>query len=766
MLFHSTIYRTDVQLATPSTFTVSFIVPEFKLSNAKYQIYTIDKNTVFQDINGFDFYIPEKIVISLSQSNVDAYCYTDIDRKELQITRAPDPVNPGNYIYLINYDNVQQLKRVIKKFIVPSYEIGSSFIFSQNIDDYTGLVSARAWWNTTGVPANTAELERQQGNVISSLFGFEEFNVKYYKYGSTRYDLDLFMQIYERNITLETGNGLIGRYLNANTEIILEVITCMGDEGNLKNTSFTLGEVTTEIIDNDDTSRLFNTSINGVSAIGGIGGKKVASVDELRQAIFDKISFRNSLTSINDFENFFKFNNFKPFVDAKFLDARSFLFIFNALFDRKTNDVIQTAAINISEATLAMNPFYPTYNYNGIELISPFYYKFLSTNETEAYMVNPSIPIKLTADLDSTVLTQAATSSIKNSLNQLGIELKYDFERRKSYFKITYGVDPIYSYRITTDQFAFTLDYTNSYTWEVNTLFTDDYCILLEPVTGFKLEIIDRDNNIVSTQKSYEDYYQLISKQILYKYFKVDETASDYALQIDTSDFADGYLNNILRELLIQADEIIDPMTQGETPMVLRVPYLSKAYFDKDYNESYLNLDSFFRTSLATEFISFNTRIAQSFYNTIEIPSKYQENTFKINNNFNKSNPRMEIALKVYIDKEAFEIDNTFSNLDDFIFSMKMDIIDFFKGKLGFQIQYYESELESYLYAKYNLNEAQSIYLKNIDVISPKVIKVNDSDTIFYGMKNNPDLTFDDLIDYNPPFFYYDLDDISLQIVI
>jgi hypothetical protein len=315
-----------------------------------------------------------------------------------------------------------------------------------------------------------------------------------------------------------------------------------------------------------------------------------------------------------------------------------------------------------------------------------------------------------------------------------------------------------------TNLFSFTLDYTNAYTYEVNTLFTDEYCIIKEPITSLKIEVYDAGGALESRMVSYEDIYQLNYKQTFYKYYQHDETASELVLQIDDTNLVDGYLDNQLRNLIIDADEIIDPLTREEIPFILRLPYLEMTYFQKDWTEMYQNLESFFQLKEAEGKIQFNTRVIQSFYDTITIPDKYSQEVFRVNNNFNKTNPQLNIAINIYLDKEAFHIDTTYSTYDDLVFSLKLDIIEFFKESQGFQIKYFESELEAYIYAKYNTNSSGIQYLKNIEIISPKMFIVNDSDSIFYNIKNNKDLTFDDLVNFIPPFFHFDLDNINLQI--
>ena len=762
LLFHSSIYNTDIQLATPATFNINIVIPEIDISNIKYQKFRIHKNFEFKDSSGNDYLIPDEIEIIISKTKIQAFKYTSIDKKELTITRAPDPVNQGKFIYLVNYDNCLQVTRLFRKVIVPYYEIGNTFNISENIKDYRGLVEINAWWNNTGESANIEKLKLTDSDFISSIFNYEKFNIKYYQFGSSKYDLDLFLKIYKNNLLFTSGNGIHGKYLPQNTEVILEIKTTLGEYGNLPNMSFVLENIDTEIILDNESSRLFQSNLDGVSMIGGTGGKNVADIEELRQNIFDKISFRNSLISTNDFETFFKYNGFRPFVDSKFLDAKSYIFIFNALIDKNTNNVIDTISKNIDELIIAQKPLFPEINYNGKTMISPFYYKFLSTNETEAYIINPRIPIPLTQNDYEKVSSKKEVNEI---VNHIGLELRYDFNRRKSYFTLAFGSDPDKTYKITTNNFSFQLDYANNFTWEVNTLFTDQYCIVKEPMENFKVKVIDRNSQTLATYSSFGTYYQLIYKQTMYKdYEPATEAELDSASQINTDDIADAYLDNELRHLLIEADTILAPTSKAEVANIIRMPFIDKDYFmNSNWDEMYQMLDSFFNISSAREYLPFNVRVVQAFYNTMHIEDLYTKYIFKENNNLLVNNPELKIEAEVTIDKELFIISNAFKNIQDLILSLKIDFLAFFKQKIGFSVKYFESELETYIYEKYNINNSNLNYLKNIEIISPKMFIVNDSDTIYYKMKND-DMELRQIIDFCPPFFHYDLNNIKINI--
>lgn len=755
LLFHSTIYKSDIQLATPAQFNVSFIVPEIQFDNLKYQIFSIEKNTSFKDTSGIDYMIPERIQITMSSSRVQAFAFTSIDKRELSITRAPDPLNEGSYIYLINYTGVLQQTKEVRKIIVPGYSIGETYSFSQSISSYTGLVSTNAWINTTEIPASLDSIESLSTHEIENVKAYPQFGMKYYKFGSSAYDLDLFLQIYKNSITFETGDGRTGMYLQPNSEIILEVITTLGDSGNLSNMQFLLQDIQTESISTTGDSRLYKSTLNGVSVIGGTNGNNIQSVEEIRRNIFNKMSFRNSLTSINDFELFFQKNDSLPFVDAKFLDARSFLFIFDVLKD-ENKTIIDTISMNQTEYYISQNPFYPEVEYAGKTFVSPFYYKFLSNNETEAYIVNPSIPVKLAQD--NTQMSDVAFD------NQIGLDIKYDFVRQKSFITISYGAQADRIYKVTTEDFDFQLDYANNFTWEVNTMFTDTFCIIKNEVKNLKVGIYDTNQNeIIKFYSSFEKYYQLISKQIIYKYFEPTEGVDQ--LVVDTSDVTLDYLDNELRDLLVQVDAILDPFTRNETVHLLRLPYIDKEYFSTaNWQNLFSLLDNFFTVNAAKDQVAYNTRISQSFFNTVDIQPQYQDFLFKVNNNFNQNSPKMDVILDVFIDKEAFLLENKFESIQDLELSIKLDIVTFFKQKIGFKIEYFESELENFIYEKYKNTVVSEYYIKNIEIISPSMFIVNDADTIFYNIKNSKDSDLNTILDFCPPFFHFNVDNIQLTI--
>jgi hypothetical protein len=139
---------------------------------------------------------------------------------------------------------------------------------------------------------------------------------------------------------------------------------------------------------------------------------------------------------------------------------------------------------------------------------------------------------------------------------------------------------------------------------------------------------------------------------------------------------------------------------------------------------------------------------------------KYNISVYKKNNNIDMSLNK-KITLNIYIDKNYFDISTTFKTLTELNLSLEIDVINFFKSKRGFQMRYFESELENLIYSKYNI-DSDYPYIKNIEVLEPSVFIINDSDTIYYNIKEQ--LTFEDLLNFCPPFFQFDLQNININI--
>ncbi len=749
LLFHSTIYDTDIQLAQASTFGVSFTIPEISLSDIKYIKYIVPKNKAFVSYDGIPFIIEDEIVIEISKTKVQAYTWNKHSgKKELGVVRTENPKIAGTYIYLVSYNNVRQYQRTFYKFNVPDYDVGETFTFSLAIQNFIMFKGLNAWYNEN--PQNNIikiyDLDITDSDDIASKFDMELFNTKYYNYGSSRYDLDLFLDIQPTSLQLSTGDGINGSLLAPGSEIIVESQVTFGEEGNLQNMEFLVEDVIVQEIQIDGRKQAYTGTLNGLSITGGTGGQNIQNVEDIRKNIFDKITLRNSIVSENDYEKAFSYNGISPFVDAKFIDAKSFIFLFNVL--RYHDQIIPTCSLNVREYEIANDPFYPIQNYNGVDLISPFYYKRVNTNETEGYIVNPNVILNL--------VSPAGGDQLQNIENLVDMSITYDFGLRKSYIQIDAGAKTGYTYQFKSTVLDCSLDYGNNFKYEVNTRFTDTYCIIRDVIRDIRVDVYDEDGNFVAAYYAFGDYHQLIKKQTFFKYYKNIPEA--VGIDVYTTDDTLSYLDNVLADILADIELLVSSSEDsGEVPYLLRVPFVSKDFFiETDWLDFYSLMDSFFMVDKLSNKVSYNTKVAQTFYNTIDIPNKYHDYLFEQNTMGTLTKPMIPIEMVIFISEQDLLL-SRYKSIFDFEVAVKIEIIQHLKRKEGFKVQLFESDIESLIHSKFN-----SI-VKNIELRTPKLFQVNSPDEIFAQLKEN--LEFNDLLDFVPPYFSYDYENIHIEIL-
>jgi len=749
MLFHASFYGVNIDLAKPATFSVHFQIPIVNTDDVLYYKYLIRKNTQFTDSNGFNFIIPDTIEIIQSKEKIKAYSYSILKgKKELNVIKTTSIT--GVDIYLVQYDYVQQLKRTFQKIVIPHYEPGTSYYFDINIDNYKNLAGIYAWLNEAPIK-NTYDISNfnfYYNSEIAQVFNLKPMNVKYYTFGSSKFDYDIFVDIKESVLSFKTGDGIYGKYLPEGSELYIEIDSSKGEEGNLENIEFIIPDVEIERVNLNKQKTIYNTVLNGFSVTGGSGGMSVEAIESIRNKINDQIRLRNSITTEADFESVFRINDTYPFIDSKFIDSKSIVFIFNALKHNKK--VVETTSINVSEFDIANNPFYPEIQYNGKTLISPFYYKKLNNNITQAYIVNPKIDVPLFAPANVDISTYVD--------NVVYLSIQYDFDTRKSYIVLENTKDD-HEYVVTTNQFQVTLNYGNGFKWEVNKIYTDDFCIIKDYLYNFEVNIIDNNGNSVLVLYNHDEvngkFHQLVLKQEIYKYY-IKLPQNNYDIQVST--VATDYLENQLAQILNTVEQFVQPIQDGELAYLLRLPFVSKDFYDNiDYQDFYNLLDSFFSVNENKNKFGLTTQIQQCFYNTIDIPQEWAPYLFEESATI-ISNPKIPIIINLNIDSQYLLL-SEYHDLDTLIFNIKLKIIEYLTQKEGFQVEFFESEIENAIYEEFN---AKNKIIKNIELVSPKKFITKNPDQIYYDLINKYDVT--EVIKFVPNYFYYDYDNIQVNV--
>ena len=251
-------------------------------------------------------------------------------------------------------------------------------------------------------------------------------------------------------------------------------------------------------------------------------------------------------------------------------------------------------------------------------------------------------------------------------------------------------------------------------------------------------------------------YYQLKLRQEIYKFYL--ETAEDYSnIEEHETSATLAYLDNDFADIMNTVESLYEPVKDGNIPYLLRLPFVDKEFYDKvDYNEFYSVLEQFFTIGSNPNDFSLTSRVQQCFYNTIKIEDKYQPYLFEQNNIIIPS-PKIPIQLDILIDSMELYL-SKYDTQYDLEFDLKLKITEFLMTKEGFEISFYESELEDYLYNYFNSDKK---VLKNIDIKTPKMFIVNNAEDIYYNMIQ--DLSIFETLEFIPPYFYYDYNNILIN---
>lgn len=761
MLFHSSFYNIDFSYVTPSVLPINIIVPELSINNITELEYIIPVNSTFQESTGQIFTIEEEIRIKLTTDYVSAYSHSDKKGYiKLIVTNTPNPNIPESIVYLVNYPGALQYEKDISVFNIPEYTIGESQEINLGVNDITNIKNIYVWV-TENYDITTDELYNYHSDNVESLSGFTKMDIKFNKYGSSNSDETIFLNFNNNTITLKTGDGIYGKYIGGK-RLFIEIQYSKGENVSISSTEFSINDIKLiekTIINNKVSYKnVYYSTLKGISTVGNSGGKNITSIEDIRKKILNKISVRDNISSLNDFHNTFEHNGIKPFIDSKFINSKSFIYIFNAL--NFYNEVIDTVPLNVSEFDLMNSPRYPKFSYNGIDLISPFYYKNFNNNITDAYIINPEIYI----DLDLTELVSNYVDIIDEndvfSIRQITLLISYDFLLEKSYIEILTTDDDINTYDLSSNIFNMVFE-PNNYRQEISNNYTDSYCLLTQPLSNINVSIsienINEDKEAVTVNYSAGDatFSQLILKQRFFKYFEDLSLQKTITISDKTKDYTNNTYNNVLTNINTITDNNYDG---GQEPILLRLPYLSYDFFSS-YNpiETYNLINDYFLIDKYKNNINFNIEATQSFYNTIDIPTKFYDYIFK-NSDMLGITPKLPINITLKINYQNIR-SSGFQNQNDFELNFKMKIIELLKTKEGYQVNFYESEIEKKLMEEYPI-------IINIKFNSPKLFEVNSTDDLYKKLSEaitNDELLTEDLLEFTPPYFHYDYNNIVIN---
>ena len=482
LFFHSTVKQQDIAFSTPATFTVSFIISDTVLASGEVLKYSIDKGTIFKDSNDYGYTLEDNVEIYLSNGTIQGKRYKTDSIEELDVYKVPHPNNPSEYIYMVNTE-IKQYERVFKLITVPEY-LEESHKFSFQINSISNIYQINAWRQIqTGANQkvlNLSDFRSTKTDNLATIYELEPLDIKYTKNLSNQLDDHIFVKFMENSLAFETGDGIFGRKPSSGEKILVELKLTEGKYGNIPSTEFTLNNIIVQQISVDNTIDQKITTIKAVSIHGGTGGKQLESKEEIRRKLVQPEG--KYIGSMSDIRNEFFLDNGEPYIDKKYFNSKHNIFIYNVIKD-SVGKVIPTTTRNMRLLDLEKNLFLPEFTYDGVELISPFYYVNFK-NRVNAYLILPEIKVSLIAESGS-----QTNIVIQNNPT---LFITYDWFERKTYLELR-NTNINYKYVVTSNINTFTFSAGNSFRVEINKTFLNEYCLL----DGFEKDAYNPDSNEV-----------------------------------------------------------------------------------------------------------------------------------------------------------------------------------------------------------------------------------------------------------------------------
>ena len=749
LFFHSTVKQVDVEFSTPSTFELSFIIPEIQLVAGQVLKYTIGREVLLTDDNGFGYTLEDPIEIFMTNGSVRGRVYKPGSIEELDVYRVVHPYDESQYIYLVN-TQVKQYDRRFKLVTMPDLgEDGYKITFE--LSSIEKIYQINAWRKKASITTNNLDdvnlndLRSFRTENITSLYELIPLDIRYTKSLSNQTDNHIFVDFNNSSITFTTGDGIYGRKPLVNEKILIEIKTTEGMYGNLPSTQMVVSDVLVQEITSTGVINAKTTNLKAVSVNGGSGGSNLESKEDLRRKLLNTRG--NYIGCIADIKNEFYLDAGEPFVDKKYFNSKHNIFVYNVIRD-KAKKIIPTTTRNIKLSEIENNPnLFLTYNYDGIELISPFYYVNFK-NRVNAYLILPEIKIDL--------ISEPGTSETTKLENNPNLYMTYDWFENKTYLELrSTNINYIYLMSCNINQ-SIKFSAGNSFRVEVNKTFLNNWCLM----DGFQKEAYNPDSSEVINVPGYLT--------------NVNLTAYDNDIKVIK--FIQGNTNKYTQTILKQEHyywidvDLFD--STKETTYVLNIPYIEKKFVTNDIVHAAKKINSFFKVIDYFDRINPNIAITQSFYNTIKIEDIYRNYIFETTDVYVE--PVISISLELMISSIDLQRSKwlSTSTLETDLKWLIQDYIDYIEGyNLIFNESKLEQKILNYFNQDYNI-------IENIKVWNPSgPIRVRDSSVIYAMFEENfgsaqidfteaelkdlvlnggiPQVTQKQIVDFVPPYFSF-----------
>ena len=745
LFFHATVKNIDISFSAPATFALSFIIPEITLTNGQVLKYTIGREVQLEDENGYGFTLEDPIEIYVTNGMVRGRKYLPDKIEELDVYRVKHPLDVSQYIYLVNTE-VKQYDRKFKVVTIPELR-EDGYTFNMELPSIDNIYQINAWRRSGESLASslvTDDFRTYKSEDLDVVYELIPLDIKYTKSLSNQTDNHIFVNFNDTSIVFTTGDGINGRKPKLNENIVIELKSTQGRYGNLPSTQFNVGDILVESLDVTGVTSSKVTTIKAVSVTGGSGGSNLESKSDIKRKLLNTRG--EYLGCIADIKNEFYLDSGEPYVDKKYFNSKHNVFVYNIIRD-KASKIIPTTTKNITLAELEKNPFLPEMEYDGIPMISPFYYVNFK-NRINAYLILPEIKIDLISE-------PGTAQSVKLENNPI-MYLTYDWFERKTYIELR-SVNINYKYYMTCNinqNIVFSAG--NNFRVELNKTFLNSWCLL----DGFEKSAYNPDSAESINVPGYLNNITLTVKNEEVKVIKF--------LQANTT----KYKQTILKQQHFYWYDVDMFDTTLSTCYVLNLPFIEKKFVSNDIVYAAQKFDSFFQVIDLHDRVNPNIEITQAFYNTIKIENIYRNYIFETTDVYVQ--PVISVNLELLVSSINLQR-SKWTNTTDLETDMIWLIQDYLNSLEGYQLEFNESKLEQLI-----LNYFNQYYnvIENVRLWNPAgPIRVRGSSEVYSLFEENygssdlllteaelqtkvlkgdlPQLVQKQIIDFVPPYFSF-----------
>jgi len=710
MLFHASVYSYNFNLALPSEVTSYIIIPKNSVSSDRKIVYKIPSYTDFT-LNDTPFRIEGEINIEITSDSIGASLTDDIGTYKLDIAEGTDENNKPVYYIIVPSHKVRQLERIVDKFVVPSYEIGDNVSYNLNIPDGNQIYLMRTFVNPSTEPEiELSSIEKLPIDTITNVYpNLEKFDLKYFKFNTTSNDKVIFVDLANyQNVTFTLGNGLRGRKLSTNDEVITVIEYCRGNAGNVPAGKAQINDVYYYEIDtNTNDTVVFNTvNLSVKTNIPASGGMNASDIEDIRFGILKKITERDSLITQLDFEKYFadKATRKLASVISRQIDTSSpIVTVYNILRDPYDYEIVKSTTLNIETSSLFTSNYWavnPQVTYNSIDLISPFVYIDVDDKVTSYYKYNDiEIPLTVYA---------------MNSHPEIDIKLhvKWDENNEIFYFESN-AFDSNYTLEIKSNVGVYNLNSSNN----------------------FRADISHSDMI----------YNRFFDSNLIINSVQLKDINSDYVL----------HHYNVVGEITVmkKIQKHKKYIFTDSVERLLFMPFIDKEVFDKFENDSkyentfveYFTIgDNNIHNKLA-----FNINLNQGLMNTIDVDSVVAAGV-KINDN-NDLLAKYPVSIDIRFDNNALGASGlTLINLKN---DISLAVLGYLNEHEGDGIEIYTTALIKLI------KEMYPEIIEEVIINSPKTLVVEKWSRVIE--ENN--ISNDTQLNSVPTYFHFDINNMQIN---